>query len=69
MVIVIKNLILKSITIKNKYILSLIDKKIIKSIKSIKMSINNSIYKYSYNFKFKSQKYTLEYIFKYIVHY
>jgi hypothetical protein len=56
MVIVIKNLILKSITIKNKYILFPIDKKIIKS---IKMSIDNSIYKDSYNFKFKSQKYAL----------
>jgi hypothetical protein len=62
---VIKNLIPKSITIKNEYILSPIDKKIIKS---IKMSINNSIYKNSYKFKYKSQKYTLEYILAHILY-
>ena len=47
---VIKNLIPKSIIIKNVYILSPIDKKIIKS---IKFSINNSIVMFnSYMFSF-----------------
>jgi hypothetical protein len=62
---VIKNLIPKSIIIKNEYILSSIDKKIIRA---IKCSVNNSIYKDSYKFKYKSQKYTLEYILAHILY-
>lgn len=56
---------IKSIIIKNEYILSSIDKKIIRIL--IK-NINKSKYKDNYNFKHKSQKYSLQFILAHIIY-
>jgi len=59
-----KNKSIKSIIIKNVYILSSIDKKIIRIL--IK-NINKSKYKNNYNFKYLSQKYSLQFILAHIL--
>jgi hypothetical protein len=59
-----KNKSIKSIIIKNEYILSSIDKKIIRIL--IK-NINKSKYKDNYNFKYPSQKYSLQFILAHIL--
>jgi hypothetical protein len=60
-----KNKSIKSIIIKNEYILSPIDKKIIRIL--IK-NINKSVYKDSYNFTHSSQKYSLDFILAHILY-
>ena len=60
-----KNKSIKSIIIKNEYILSSLDKKIIKIL--IK-NINKSKYKDNYNFKYPSQKYSLQFILAHIIY-
>ena len=59
-----KNKSIKSIIIKNEYILSPIDKKIIRIL--IK-NINKSQYKDNYNFTYSSQKYSLQFILAHIL--
>lgn len=59
-----KNKSIKSIIIKNEYILSSIDKKIIRIL--IK-NINKSKYKDNYNFNYPSHKYSLQFILAHIL--
>jgi len=59
-----KNKSIKSIIIKNEYILSSIDKKIIKILIKI---INKSQYKDNYNFTYQRHKYSLQFILAHIL--
>ena len=59
-----KNKSIKYIIIKNKYILSPIDKKIIRILTK---NINKYQYKDNYNFTYSSQKYSLQFILAHIL--